>query len=111
MLEFGFGCGRLLQWHGRPRSICTQKTGRSSRFPRARMGLSPAQGCSASIMSLAVVRAPPVLDRWRRPPARRCSPAVERIGLGEEAAEDVIDQQVVLLLERGVRDAGHDGEL
>src|SRR5262245_56185094 len=43
--------------------------------------------------------------------ARLRSAAVERIGLGEEAAEDVIDQQVVLLLERGVRDAGHDGEL
>src|SRR5262245_18930313 len=43
--------------------------------------------------------------------ARPSSAAVERIGLREEAPEDVVDQKVVLLLERGVRDAGHHGEL
>ena len=36
---------------------------------------------------------------------------VHRLGLRKEARQDVIDHHVVLLLEAGVRDAGHDGEL
>src|SRR3990170_1680548 len=39
------------------------------------------------------------------------STAINRIRLGEERVQDVIDHQVVDLLEARVRDAGHHGEL
>src|SRR4051794_13211336 len=37
--------------------------------------------------------------------------AIHRLRLREEAQQDVIDDRVVLLLDRGMRDAGHHGEL
>src|SRR5262245_58941836 len=39
------------------------------------------------------------------------SVAIDRRRLGEEAFQDVIDHQVVFLLEAGMRDARHDGEM
>ena len=43
---------------------------------------------------------------WRSMPA-----AIDRRGLREEAFQDVIADGVVLLMKRGMRDAGHDSEL
>src|SRR5262245_34202690 len=43
--------------------------------------------------------------------ARTCSPAIDGHGLRKEAPENVVDHQVVLLLKRCVRDAGHHHEL
>src|SRR3978361_442690 len=64
--------------------------------------------------STASSRAPP-----RAMPARAASSTrgeaassfIHRLRLREEARQDVIDHHVVLLLEAGVRNAGHHGEL
>src|SRR5580700_507348 len=36
---------------------------------------------------------------------------IDRRRLGEEAAQDVVDQRVILLLKAGVRDTGHHGKM
>src|SRR5437667_5134784 len=41
----------------------------------------------------------------------RLMPTINRLRLREETQQDVIDDRIVLLLQRGVRDAGHHGEL
>src|SRR5262245_28394216 len=51
------------------------------------------------------------LPRRRRTITPSMPAAIDRRRLREEARQDVIADGVVLLMERGVRYAGHDGEL